>query len=342
MKKKNKIIIVDDEKSVRESIKMILKDYYDLLVFTQGDEILGKFSEDMADVALLDIKMPGMSGIELLKKLKEMDEDLEIIMITGYGTLDSATEAMRNGASAYINKPFSKDKLIEIIEEKIKRREKNRKKKKKLVELENVKKSLEKKTKDFYSSTVDSLLAAINAKDGYTSVHSEQVARYALLILEACPSFIKLLPEEKDTFRYLVSLHDIGKIGIPESILSKDGKLNAKEWKIIQKHPDIGYSIVSPILNPMSALKDYMCIIQDHHEKYDGTGYPKGKKEDEIPLFAYIVSIADVYHAMRSDRPYRNALSKKETLKNLIAGRGTHFHPEILDIALKVLENCGG
>jgi response regulator RpfG family c-di-GMP phosphodiesterase len=285
--------------------------------------------------------MPGMSGIELLKKLKEIDEDLEIIMITGYGTLDSATEAMRNGASAYVNKPFSKDKLIEIIEEKIEKRERSRKKKKKLVDLENVKKSLEQKTKDFYYSTVDSLLAAIDAKDGYTSIHSEQVARYASLILEACSSFIKLLPEEKDIFRYLVSLHDIGKIGIPESILSKDGKLNTKEWKIIQKHPDIGCSIVSPILHPMSTLKDYMCIIQDHHEKYDGTGYPKGKKGDEIPLFAYIISIADVYHAMRSDRPYRKALSKKKTLENLIAGRGTHFHPQILDIALKVLENCG-
>ncbi len=341
MKKKNKIVIVDDERSVRESMKMILKDDYDLLFFTRGDEILKEFKEDMADVALLDIKMPGMSGIELLSKLKEIDEDLEIIMITGYGTLDSATQAMRNGASAYVNKPFSKNKLIEIIEEKIKKREKSRKKKKRLVELENVKKSLEDKTKDFYSSTVDSLLAAIHAKDGYTSIHSEQVARYALLILEACSSFIKLLPEEKDTFRYLVSLHDIGKIGIPESILGKEGKLNAKEWKIIQKHPDIGCAIVSPILNPMSALKDYMCIIQDHHEKYDGTGYPKGKKGDEIPLFACIISIADVYHAMRSDRPYRKALSKKETLENLKAGRGTHFHPKVLDIALKVLENYG-
>ena len=341
MKKKNKIIIVDDEKSVRESIKMILKDYYDLSIFTKGDEILKEFKEDIADVALLDIKMPGMSGIELLKKLKTIDEDIEIIMITGYGTLDSATEAMRNGASAYVNKPFSKNKLLEIIEETIKKRGKNRKKKKKLLNLENVKKSLEKKTKDFYYSTVDSLLAAINAKDGYTSIHSEQVARYASLILEECSSFVKLLPEEKNIFHYLVSLHDIGKIGVPERILSKDGKLDAKEWKIIQKHPDIGCSIVSPILNSMSTLKDYMCIIQDHHEKYDGTGYPQGKKGNEIPLFACIISVADVYHAMRSDRPYRKALSKKETLKNLKEGRGTHFHPEILDIALKVLENCG-
>ncbi|MDD5455286.1 MAG: response regulator [Candidatus Ratteibacteria bacterium] len=341
MKKKNKIIIVDDEKSVRESMEMILKDKYELLIFTRGDEILKEFQEDMADVALVDIKMPGMSGIELLKQFKTMDEDLEIIMITGYGTLNSATEAMRNGASAYVNKPFSKDKLIEIIEEKIKKREKSRKKKKRLVELENVKKSLDERTKGFYSSTVNSLLAAIHAKDGYTSIHSEQVARYALLILDACASFIKLLPEEKDIFRYLVSLHDIGKIGIPETVLGKDRKLNSQEWEIIKKHPEIGVSIVNPILNPMSALKDYICIIQDHHERYDGTGYPNGKKGDEIPLLACIISIADVYHAMRSNRPYRKALSKKETLKNLRAGRGTHFNPKILDIALKILEDYG-
>jgi len=341
MDRKNTIVIVDDEKSVRESMKMVLKDNYNLLFFTRGDEILKEFKEDMADVALLDIKMPGMSGIELLSKLKEIDEDLEIIMITGYGTLNSATEAMRNGASAYINKPFNKDELLEVIEEKINKREKSRKKKKRLVELENVRKSLDERTKEFYSSTVGSLLAAIHAKDGYTSIHSEQVARYALLILDACSSFIKLLPEERDIFRYLVSLHDIGKIGIPENVLGKDGKLNSKEWEIIKKHPDIGVSIVNPILNPMSALKDYICIIQDHHEKYDGTGYPKGKKGDEIPLLACIISIADVYHAMRSDRPYRKALSKQETLKNIRAGRGTHFNPKVLDIALKVLENYG-
>ncbi len=139
--KKGKIVIVDDEKGVRESIKMILKDNYDLSIFTQGEEVLKEFREDMADVALLDIKMPGMNGIELLKRLKEIDEDIEIIMITGYGTLDSATEAMRCGASAYINKPFNRNELLEIIKERIKRRGKKRKEKKRLLELENIKKS---------------------------------------------------------------------------------------------------------------------------------------------------------------------------------------------------------
>ena len=337
--KKGKIVIVDDEKSVRDSIKMILKDNYDLSIFTQGEEVLKAFQPDVADVALLDIKMPGMSGLDLLKKLKKIDEDLEVIMITGYGTLASATEAMRNGASAYINKPFNKDELLDVVEEKVKRRIKKKKEKTKLVELKGVKKSLEERTKNFYSSTVGSLLAAINAKDGYISVHSEQVARYALMILEACP-FIKLSPEEKNTFRYLASLHDIGKIGIPESILSKEGKLNAKEWRIIKKHPSIGVSIISPIMNPVTNLKDYMCIVQDHHEQYNGKGYPKGKKGKEIPLFACILSIADAYHAMRSDRPYRKALSKKEALENLRKERGNQFNPKILDIAIKVLENC--
>jgi putative two-component system response regulator len=334
--KRGKILLVDDERSVRESLKMILKDDYELSVFSQGEEVLKEFRQDVTDVALLDIKMPGMSGMELLKRLKEIDEDLEVIMITGYGDLDSATEAMRRGASAYINKPFDKNVLLEIIKERVKRREKRRGEKRRLLEFKNIKKSLDKRTQDFYASTIDSLLAAIHAKDGYTSAHSEKVARYALLILEACNPLIKLTPEEKNTFRYVASLHDIGKIGVPESILSKKGKLNAQEWKQIKKHPEIGCSIVTPI----SKLRDYMCIIRHHHEKYNGTGYPDGKRGDEIPLFAHIVAIADAYHAMRSERPYRKAMSKRETLRNLKEGRGTHFHPQILDIAMKVLENC--
>lgn len=332
--KKGKIVIVDDEKGVRESVKMILKDDYELAVFTQGEEVLEQFRQDMADVALLDIKMPGMNGIELLKKLKEIDEDIEVIMVTGYGTLDSATEAMRCGASGYINKPFDKDGLVKIIEEKVKRRKKRREEKTRLLEMQDIKDSIDKRTKDFYSSTVDSLLAAIHAKDGYVSIHSEQVARYAVLILEACTPLIKVAPDEKNTFSYVASLHDIGKIGIPETILGKEGKLTAQEWKLIKKHPDIGVSIV----NPISGLRDYMSIIQDHHEKYNGTGYPNGKKGDEIPLFACIVAVADVYHAMRSDRPYRKAMSKQETLKHLKEERGIHFHPKVLDMAIKALE----
>lgn len=333
---RGKVIIVDDEKSVRESMKMILKDEYNISVFSEGAELLSTFQQDMADVALLDIQMPKMTGMELLKKLKEIDEDLEVVMVTGFGTLDSATEAMRCGASGYINKPFSRKELIKIIDERVKRRRKRRRERAQLLKLQNVKKSLEKKAKNFYSSTVDSLLAAVHAKDGYTSVHSEQVAHYALSILEGCNSFIKLNSNEKDTFRYVASLHDIGKIGIPQPILSKKGKLTAKEWQQIKKHPEIGCSIV----NPIRELKDYMCIIKHHHEKYDGSGYPEGKKGDEIPLFACIVAIADAYHAMRSERPYRKAMSKKEALKNLKKGKGTHFHPDILDVAIKVLQEC--
>ena len=125
--KKGKIVIVDDEKGVRESVKMILKDDYNLSIFTQAEEALKEFREDMADVVLLDIKMPGMNGIELLKRLKEIDEDIEVIMITGYGTLDSATEAMRYGASAYINKPFNRNEFLEIIKERIKKKGEKRK-----------------------------------------------------------------------------------------------------------------------------------------------------------------------------------------------------------------------
>ena len=330
--KKDNIIIVDDERGVRESLKMILRDRYNLSLFAKGEEVLKKFTPDIADVALVDIKMPGMDGVELLKKLKEIDPDFEIIMITGYGTLDTATQAIRLGASGYINKPFDKSDLLNIIEEKVLKRKKRRDEKKKLMELKNIQSSLNKRMKQFYSSTVDSLLAAIHAKDGYTSDHSQQVAHYSTLIVEACNSFLKLTSDEKEIFRYVASLHDIGKIGIPESIIGKKGGLTSKEWRQIKKHPEIGCFILTPI----DGLKNYMCIVRHHHERYDGTGYPTGKKGDKIPLFASIVAIADAYHAMRSDRPYHKSMSKEEALRNLKKEKGGQFHPEILEIAMKV------
>ncbi|MCK5616996.1 response regulator [Candidatus Pacearchaeota archaeon] len=324
------ILIVDDELGVRESLRMILKDKYNLFIHSEGKEALESVRKNCIDVALLDIKMPKMDGIELLKKIKKMDPDIRVIMVTGYGTLDTAVEAIRTGAVDYICKPFDKDKLEKVIRKETKKRTQRIKEKKTLAHLETIKTNLDKSIKKLYSSTVESLLATVNAKDSYTSNHSEEVAKYAIRIFEQ----VGLSSENKEMFRYICSLHDIGKIGISEQVLKKKGKLTKEEWEEIKKHPEIGFSILQPI----KFLNDFISMVHHHHERFDGKGYPEGKKYEEISLWTRILTVADAYHAMRSNRSYRKALSKEAAFKELIAGAGSQFDAKIVNAALKVFK----
>ncbi|MCD6219732.1 response regulator [Candidatus Calescamantes bacterium] len=334
MKKQGKILIVDDELGVRESLKFILKEKYDIFAFDSGKEAISSFSPGLYDVALLDIKMPEMTGIELLKRLKNIDPEIIVIMITGHGTLETAQAAINLGASGYISKPFDRHDLERMIEENIQKKKKREEDRLKLVELEKAKKQLDDEIRKVYSSTLESLIIAVNVKDSYTSSHSQEVATLTTRILEASGK-IKNNGEEKVILHYVASLHDIGKIGIKEDILKKPGSLNLKEWEEIKKHPVIGAEILAPI----EFLRDYICIVRNHHERFDGKGYPDGLKAEEIPFYARVISIADAFHAMCSDRPYRKSLGKERALEILQEEKGKQFEPELVDIATKVLEN---
>ncbi len=333
MAKKGKILIVDDELGVRESLKFLLKGKYNLFLFDSGKRAISSFSPNFYDMAILDIKMPEINGIELLKELKKLDSELPVIMITGYGTLETAQAAINLGASGYINKPFDRKELEKIVEENIRRRKLREKERLEIAKLERVKRELDAKIRKTYSSTLESLIMAVNAKDAYTSSHSQEVATFALWILEASGE-VKGNGDKKEIFRYVVSLHDIGKIGIRESILRKPGPLTSEEWKEIKQHPVIGYEILKPI----DFLKDYISIVRNHHEHFDGSGYPDGLKGRKIPFFARVVSIADSFHAMCSDRPYRKSLGKKKALEILKIEKGKQFDPEIADIAIEIFE----
>ncbi len=333
MEKMGNILIVDDELGVRESFRYLLKDKYNLHIFESGEEAISFIKPGSIDVALLDIKMPGLDGLEVLKRLKSIDPDIEVIMITGFGTLESAQQAIKHGASGYICKPFDKCELENLIREKMSLCQKKREEKRKLEDFLRIKKELDETIKRTYSYTLESLLMAINAKDAYTSSHSQEVARYAYAILEGL-GFNEMDYQEREIFRYMVSLHDIGKIGVSENILRKKGRLNPQEWAEVKKHPIIGAEIVKPI----PFLHKFLPIVLYHHERFDGSGYPEGRKGEEIPYYARIVAIADAYHAMRSDRPYRKAFTKERALEELKKGAGKQFDPQILVIALKILE----
>ena len=329
---KENILIVDDELGVRESFRMILQDKYNLLIHSEAEEALESVRKKRIEVALLDIRIPKMNGIELLKRIKEMDSGIQVVMVTGYATLETAVEAMRLGAFDYLYKPFDPEKLEDVVREGIRRRKLGIKVSGDLKQLEIVKKDLNERLRKTHSSTVESLMAAVDAKDAYTSSHSEEVAKYAFFLVRELN--LKLPPEEEEIFRYTCSLHDIGKIGVSERILRKKGGLNKKEWEEVRKHPEIGVSILQPI----KFLRKFLPMVLYHHERFDGTGYPEGRSDGDIPLLARILSVADTYHAMRSDRPYRLALDKEKALAELKKGAGTQFDPEVVKVALKVFK----
>jgi putative nucleotidyltransferase with HDIG domain len=182
-----------------------------------------------------------------------------------------------------------------------------------------------------YLNTVKTLGAIIDAKDDYTRGHSEAVVKYAMWISEK----MGLSPAENDTIRYAAFLHDIGKIGINVSILNKTEPLTQEEWSTIVKHPVIG----SDIVKQLGFLDDLVPVILHHHERYDGHGYPNGLKDDEIPVGARILGIADAYDAMTSDRPYRRrAYSRRKAVQELKKGAGTQFDPEIVEKFIEVLK----
>jgi len=331
---KGNVLIVDDEFGVREAFRMILKAKHNLFIHSDGKDALESVRKNHIDVALLDIKMPEMSGIEVLKKIKEIDPDIQAIMVTGYATLDTAVEAMRFGAFDYIYKPFDKDKVEELVSAGVKKKTQIIRDKKELKQLEIIKKDLNERLRKTYSSTVESLLTVINAKDAYTSNHSERVAKYAMLLLEGMN--INMSLEDKGIFRYVCTLHDIGKIGISRQTIRKKGKLTEAEYDKVKEHPKIGASVLEPI----EFLKEFVPMVLYHHERFDGKGYPEGKKGGEIPLWARILTVADVYHAMRSDRPYRLAMSEEEAFEQLRIGAGSQFDPEVVKVALRVFKEA--
>ncbi|MEW6674591.1 MAG: HD domain-containing phosphohydrolase [Nitrospirota bacterium] len=331
MNNEGKILIVDDELGPREAIRMILKDRYDVTTASGAREGFSHLAKNRFDLIVLDIKMPDMDGITALKEIKRMYPDTEVIMITAYASIETARSAIRFGALDYLIKPFDKDDVINVIERGLLKR---RNLKKSISEYENLlhtKKYLEDQIETArqnfiicYEGTIKALIRAIDAKDHYTFDHSEHVAKLSSAIADEL-GFSKIM---RDKLEQAAIIHDIGKIGVNEQILRKEGLLTTSEFAEIKKHPEIGVRIV----NAVPFLEDTVQVILYHHERFDGTGFPEGLKRNEIPLQVRIVTIADAIDAMMHDRPYRKALSHSQLIDELKKGAGIQFDPEIVSL----------
>lgn len=333
MEKNCSILVVDDMVGPREALRMILKNKHQVITAEDGGKALDLINNNDFYVAIIDIKMAGMDGLQLLKKIKEIKPDIEVILMTAYASVDTAKNALRYGALDYLIKPFDHKDVIEIVEKGVAKRMEQLKTRLEIERLHIATSELSKKVDDarrniesHYASTVKALLATIDAKDQYTRGHSERVARFSAFLAEKTGfQHDKILSLEQAAL-----IHDIGKIGVEGYILKKPGSLDSCEFDEIKKHPMIGAKIITSV----DFLQDMKPVILCHHERFDGSGFPEGIKGSAIPLSARIVAVADAVDAMLCDRPYRPAMPLDHVKEELTLMADKQFDPEIVSVVI--------
>jgi putative two-component system response regulator len=349
------VLIVDDEIGPRESLRMVLKPNYNVYTVENGYAAIQMIQQIDMDVLTLDLKMPGMNGIDALKEIRMISPDVMVIIITGYGTLKTAIEAIRYGVFDYIPKPFNVPEILSIIDKSIQRRRLNLKLKEVLGNCfnqqllkepvansdsplqEEYKGVTDYKWDEINLSDTQSCLEfakvlayTLEEKDPYTSGHSERVCYYSDFISKR----LSLPPKERSELQIASYLHDIGKIGISNRFINKKGTLTPTDWAVIKQHTRKSIELLVP-LNLSSNIISY---IQHHHERYDGTGYPDGLAGEKIPLGARIIAISDSYDSMTSDRPYRKPLTNGDAKSELLKNAGKQFDPNLVALFLDVLK----
>ncbi len=324
------ILCVDDNPEVLKLMKMLLADEFDLELVTSAEQGLAFLRAKNPDLVLCDVMMPGMDGHAFSREVKGDDtmKHIPIILVTARTGAEMLAEGMKAGADDYISKPFDSTELKARIRSQLRMRQMES-------ELALMNKNLRMRTSDLveqqrslFLSTVKSLASAIDAKDEYTRHHSTRVTDFSMKIAAK----MGFSEKEIGDLELAALLHDVGKIAVPESILNKPGKLTKEEFELIKEHPVRGEAILSPVIE----LKEISRVVRAHHERYDGTGYPDRLKGREIPLGARIMTIADTYDSITSERPYRKAASHRYAVKEIIACSGTQFDPEVVENFLEI------
>jgi putative nucleotidyltransferase with HDIG domain len=329
-----KILVVDDEEAIREVVSTLLDAQgYRCTTCSNGRIGLETFRKDTYDLVLSDIVMPEMDGLKLLVELREADPDVPVIMVTAMHDISIALDAIRTGAYDYILKPFEKDQLYLSVRRALEHRSLTLENRAYQSDLEHL---VAERTQQLsialqdleqsYDYTLEALGGALDAKDAETEGHCQRVTAFTITIAKA-------MKVDKALLRQIARgafLHDIGKMGVPDHILRKPGPLTVEERNIMRRHCEIGYAVLERI----PFLKEAAEIVLSHQEFYDGTGYPRGLKGEQIPLGARIFAVADTLDAMISDRPYRKALPISAARKEIELYSGKQFDPRVVEVFL--------
>ncbi|MCI0488680.1 MAG: response regulator [Blastocatellia bacterium] len=331
-----RILIIDDEPNVLSVLYSLLSEQYQCKTATNALEALEYLRQEKYDLVLSDIMMPGMSGLELLEEISRSSKDTVVVLISGNLNIQSAIQAMRRGAFDYITKPFNLSEVETAVERALRHQtllKSNRQYEQHLEELVslrthelnvanvNLNSTLEKLYIN-YRATMRALAAALEARDVETKGHSERVVAYCLRLGKE----MSLGNSHLISLEHGALLHDIGKIGVPDAILLKRGTLTEEEWTYMRRHVDYG----AQILRGIDFLKGATEIVAQHHERYDGSGYPNRMEGDQICLGARIFAVADAVDAITSNRPYRAGRPFEAAAEELLKCSGTHFDPDVV------------
>jgi len=337
--KKFKVLYVEDDKAVQKAMAEYLQQlFFEVKTADDGLEGLDLYKKSKFDIVITDLSMPKMNGIEMLKKIREQSSEQAILITTAHNEPNYMTEAIKIGVDGYIIKPFDYEQLnyeLFKISEKLEKFAQNEAYKKQLQRMVEQKtselNSLIHFQKDNYEKTLLAMVEMIEERDTYTAGHSQRVATYSKMIAKE----ISCSDEECDKIYRAGILHDIGKVATPDVVLLKPGRLSDLEYKLIKEHVNVGYRLLQNI--PM--FKDLSEIIRDHHERCDGSGYPRGIKANEINPLAKIMMLADTFDAMTTNRIYKGRKDTKAAFDEILSLRGTQFDEKVVDATLKALKN---
>lgn len=323
-----RILAVDDEVGILDSLRVFLsKAGYTFVGVTNPLEAIEKVRTEHFDLMLLDFLMIPIHGDQVVEEIRKFNKDLYILLLTGHKDLAPPLDTIKRlDIQGYCEKSDKFDQLLLLIESGIKAVSQMQLIKKINDELKTTYDKLE----SAYMETIEILRFTVEAKDAYTRGHSDRVSAYSVLIGEA----LGLSEDDLKTLKIGGLFHDIGKIGIPDSILLKTDKLDDEEYSEIKNHPAIG----AHILSNATIFKDIIPIVKHHHERFDGHGYPGKLKGEEIPYLARIATVADSFDAMTSKRSYRDSLPIDVVKEEIKKNSGTQFDPEIAEVFLKILD----
>jgi len=342
------VLVVDDEEPIRKVLRRLLdRNGYDCMTAADAGEARKLLRDKPFAIVLTDMNMPGVSGLDLIMQITAEYPDIATVMITGLDDAKLADAALEMGAYGYIIKPFEPNEVLITVANALRRRSLEIENRNHRVRLEQMVKdrtselwnaiaqleNAEKELRLSREETIQKLSIAAEFRDDETGRHIERMSRYCGLLAGTMDED----SERVEILRLASQMHDVGKIGIPDQILLKPGPLTPDERVVIERHCDIGYRILvgskSNLLNVAST------VALAHHEKFDGSGYPRGLVGEEIPIEGRIAAIADVFDALTSDRVYKRAMPLGKALDVLREGRGTHFDPDLLDLFLSSFDS---
>jgi len=325
------LLVVDDEQVLRDAIARFLRDRgYQVSVAGSGTEALEHLRANKVHLMLLDIRMPGMNGIDVVPEALEFDPDLAIVMLSAVSDATSAAISMQRGAIDYLTKPIELTDLVNAIQRALRRRDT-------LIQSRGITSWLReevqrrgaeaererRKQEQITVATLEALINALEAKNRWLRGHSSRVAALAATIAHE----MELPDEDLDHVRMAGRLHDLGKIGIREEVLNKEGPLTDEEYEHVKAHVTIG----SQILAPLSHLGTVVSYVRHHHEHWNGSGYPDGLSGEDIPIGARIICAAEVYDALTTSRPYHPTTPPEEAVARMRALSGVVLDPTVME-----------